>query len=52
VLQNHPQIGRVLNRLKGQIDDRTMRRMNFRVAKEGRSVEDVAREFLSERGGC
>jgi osmoprotectant transport system permease protein len=50
VLQKHPEIATVLNRLKGQIDDDTMRRLNLQVAKERRSEVDVARQFLQERG--
>jgi osmoprotectant transport system permease protein len=50
VLERHPEIARILNRLKGRIDDRTMSRLNFEVARKKRSVEDVAHEFLSRRG--
>jgi osmoprotectant transport system permease protein len=50
VLQRHPEIGTVLDRLKGQIDDRTMRRLNYQVAWQKKPVADVARAFLRERG--
>jgi osmoprotectant transport system permease protein len=50
VLERHPEIGQVLNRLHNQIDDTTMRRLNFLVAKERRSEAEVAREFLQQRG--
>jgi osmoprotectant transport system permease protein len=50
VLERHPEIGRVLNRLHNQIDDQTMRRLNYEVAREQRSVQEVAREFLKQRG--
>jgi osmoprotectant transport system permease protein len=50
VLEQHPEIARVLNRLKGQIDDQTMRRLSKEVVQNKRSVESVAREFLTKRG--
>jgi osmoprotectant transport system permease protein len=50
VLARHPEIGRVLNRLRGLIDDRTMRRLNYQVARGNRSEAEVAREFLEQRG--
>jgi osmoprotectant transport system permease protein len=50
VLERHPEIGKVLNRLKGQIDDATMRRLNFQVARERRREAEVAREFLKGKG--
>jgi osmoprotectant transport system permease protein len=49
VLQRHPEIADVLNRLGGQIDDATMRRLNARVAKDKRLESDVVREFLLVR---
>jgi osmoprotectant transport system permease protein len=50
VLKHYPEIATVLNRLGGQIDDATMRQLNFAVAKERRSERDVVRAFLHERG--
>jgi glycine betaine/choline ABC-type transport system substrate-binding protein len=50
IWRKHPELGRVLNRLKGQIDDETMRRFSKRVALDKNSVATVARDFLSERG--
>lgn len=44
-----PAIGRALARLAGRIADADMRRMNAAVDLEGRSVRDVAREFLASR---
>ena len=49
VLQRHPEIGKVLNRLHGRIDDDTMRRLNFQVARERKSEAAVAREFLKKQ---
>jgi osmoprotectant transport system permease protein len=50
VLERHPEIGKVLNRLHGQIDDDTMRRLNFEVARERRPEATVVREFLTKKG--
>jgi osmoprotectant transport system permease protein len=50
VLRAHPEIAEVLGRLKGQIDDRTMRRLNYQVAQGKRSAAEVAREFLLHKG--
>jgi osmoprotectant transport system permease protein len=49
VLEKHPEIAVVLNRLAGQIDDDTMRQLNFQDAGQKRSVADVARQFLRDR---
>jgi osmoprotectant transport system permease protein len=49
-LRQHPEIKTVLDRLQGQIDDDTMRRLNAQVAQERRSEADVAREFLRGKG--
>ncbi len=50
VLKRHPEIADVLDRLKNQIDDRTMRRLNAAVARDGRPEAEVAREFLTQKG--
>jgi osmoprotectant transport system permease protein len=50
VLRRHPEIGRVLNLLQGRIDDDTMRRLNYQVARERRPEAAVAREFLLKQG--
>lgn len=49
-LQAFPELRGVLESLGGQIDDGTMRRLNFMVDEERRSPAEVARRFLSERG--
>jgi osmoprotectant transport system permease protein len=49
VLKRHPKIAEVLNRLHDRIDDETMRRLNFAVAREQRSEAEVAREFLRKQ---
>jgi osmoprotectant transport system permease protein len=50
VLKRHPEIGRVLDRLHNRIDDDTMRRLNYQVARERRPEAAVAREFLLKQG--
>ena len=50
LLRRHPEVGKVLNRLKDQIDDDTMRRLNYQVAKERRPEAAVARDFLRKKG--
>jgi osmoprotectant transport system permease protein len=50
ILQRHPEIATVLDRLAGQIDDAAIRRMNYQVAVQHRSEAEVAREFLRSKG--
>ncbi len=50
LLRRYPQIEPILDRLGGQLDDATMRRLNFEVARNKRSVADVAHEFLEAKG--
>jgi osmoprotectant transport system permease protein len=50
VLERHPKIREVLERLKGQIDDRTMRRLNYDVARNHLSAAEAARRFLKKKG--
>ncbi len=50
LLRRHPEIGPLLDRLGGQLDDSTMRRLNYEVAVNKRSEVDVAREFLERKG--
>lgn len=51
LLEKSPEVREVLNTLAGQIDDATMRALNFRVdGDEAAEPADVAREFLTEQG--
>jgi len=50
VLKRHPQIRTVLDKLGGQIDDRTMRQLNYEVAVKKRTEGDAVREFLANKG--
>jgi osmoprotectant transport system substrate-binding protein len=50
VLENHPEIGELMNALSAQLDDATMARLNARVDVDRVSIENVAAEFLTESG--
>ena len=49
-LERFPGVDDVLNRLAGQIANDDMVEMTYQVDVEKRTVEDVAREFLQDRG--
>jgi len=49
-LERHPELRATLERLEGTIDAEEMARMNYEVETEGAEPEDVAREFLTEKG--
>ena len=46
VLRRHPEVGEILARLEGVIDDATMRKLNFQVDVMGKLPAEVARDFL------
>jgi osmoprotectant transport system substrate-binding protein/osmoprotectant transport system permease protein len=46
-LLRHPEIGRAMARLAGQVTERDMRAMNRAVDLDRRDPDDVAREFLA-----
>ncbi|MFW6077141.1 MAG: glycine betaine ABC transporter substrate-binding protein [Hyphomicrobiales bacterium] len=50
VLENNPKIGELLNELSAELDDATMAQLNAKVDVERVSVENVATEFLTEKG--
>ena len=50
VLEEHPELRDVLERLDGTITDTDMAEMNYQVEAEGAEPADVAREFLASRG--
>lgn len=50
VLEKYPELREVLNTFAGKIDDKTMQELNYQVDIENRSVEDVAKEFLTSNG--
>ncbi|MDD4690311.1 MAG: glycine betaine ABC transporter substrate-binding protein [Eubacteriales bacterium] len=49
VLEKHPEIENVLNKLSGQISDADMTELNFQVDVEQKDVAVVAKEFLVVR---
>lgn len=49
-LKKYPELKGILNKLSGQINDETMRELNYKVDKEGQDPEYVAREFLKDKG--
>lgn len=46
-LERYPRLREVLNRLAGTIDEEQMRRMNYQVDGEGKSVREVVGGFLA-----
>ena len=50
ILEKYPELEEAINKLAGQIDDETMRELNYKVDKLGMEPDRVAREFLIERG--
>lgn len=50
VLEKHPELKDVINKLSGQINDETMRDLNYKVDKLGQDPEKVADDFLKEKG--
>lgn len=50
ILEQHPQVGELLNEMSSKLDDATMARLNARVDVERVSIENVATEFLAEAG--
>jgi len=50
LLEKHPELAAVLNKLAGKITESQMSQMNYQVGVEGKSAEEVAREFLVQEG--
>lgn len=50
ILEKHPELEEVLNKLAGRIDDTKMAELNAAVDLDKREPKDVAREFLEEEG--
>ena len=50
VIDRHPDVGPLLRRLGGTIDDAKMQELNYQVDEGGRPAREVARAFLSARG--
>ncbi|MCY6485001.1 ABC transporter permease subunit [Clostridium aestuarii] len=49
-LKLHPELKELLNKLEGTLNDEEMRKLNYKVDKEDKRPEDVAREFLKDKG--
>ena len=50
LLKKHPELKTVLNKLAGKITESQMSQLNYQVGVEGKSAEQVAKEFLQEQG--
>ncbi|SUY46633.1 periplasmic glycine betaine/choline-binding (lipo)protein of an ABC-type transport system (osmoprotectant binding protein) [Clostridium putrefaciens] len=50
VLEKHPELEAVINKLAGQISDKDMGKLNYKVDKDGEDPRKVAEDFLRERG--
>lgn len=46
LLQNHLELEAVLNKLAGKITESQMSQLNYQGGVEGKSAEEIAREFL------
>ena len=49
-LREHPEIGRALDELAGEISDEEMRRLNYAVDGQHRDAKEVVHEFLKSKG--
>lgn len=49
-LKKYPELEAVLNKLEGKISDDEMTQMNYKVENEKKDPEDVAKEFLKNKG--
>lgn len=50
LLEEHPELGDILNQTAGMYDDATMADLNAQVDEEGKDPADVARAFLEQAG--
>lgn len=50
LLEKHPELEVILNKLAGKITESQMSQMNYQVGVEGKSAEEVARDFLVQEG--
>ena len=50
LLKKHPELETVLNKLAGKITESQMSQLNYQVGVEGKSAEQVAKEFLQDQG--
>lgn len=50
ILSEYPELKPVLEKLNNILEDKTMADLNYQVESEGKKPEDVAREYLQEKG--
>lgn len=50
ILSKYPELKPVLEKLNNILDDKTMAGLNYQVESKGKKPEDVAREYLQEKG--
>ncbi len=50
ILSEYPELKVVLEKLNNILDDKTMADLNYQVESKGKKPEDVAREYLQEKG--
>ena len=50
LLKKHPELEGILNQLAGKITAEQMSQMNYQVVVEGKSANQVARDFLTQEG--
>lgn len=50
LLDAHPELYDVINMLAGMIDDPLMQQLNYQVDVENKSMESVAKQFLTDNG--
>lgn len=50
ILSEYPELKPVLEKLNNILDDKIMADLNYQVESEGKKPEDVAREYLQEKG--
>ncbi len=50
ILSEYPELKIILEKLNNILDDKTMADLNYQVESEGKKPEDVAREYLQEKG--
>ena len=50
ILSEYPELKSVLEKLNNILDDKTMADLNYQVESKGKKPEDVAREYLQEKG--
>jgi len=49
-LEKYPELGEALSLLENQITDEEMRQLNYSIDEEGKTEEQVARDFLQSKG--